>query len=453
MLCLLLLLTCLCSCQPPEEPAPQEDTEYVVLFYTNTHYSVVTSDVATLRSLFGENDPTSDRMYAAGFVGPCLLTQSVAEMREQLAAAFRYAERYDVPVYFNLDDCNNYYWYISNAYFGKGVETRFWEDPEMCEWTYFPEEGETWGGERISGGNVPRFWYNWGDVRYSPAFPNFASSKLQALVLKQLQEGVLEPLTEWYSKLCASGKEYLFAGISAGWETHIPDYSASNPYAESLRSGTDIVSGDRMQEWEKRQYGYGALTSLGYDQEKLEAEAAERGVGAEDRMREILYQVIHDYIELLAREINQSGIPREKIYSHVVSLASREPVDDTGTTFAPPVWTAVNEYCIPGYTMSMVSCPYDTAVLMDRIRKADPVQTAFANTEGYGSGTWNANSPAWTQADYDACDDYFQDMFGSGARLITAYGFPDDFDSIYKFYRQPEFPYVVSVNKWLRGEI
>ena len=81
--------------------------------------------------------------------------------------------------------------------------------------------------------------------------------------------------------------------------------------------------------------------------------------------------------------------------------------------------------------MSMVSCPYDTAVLMDRIRKADPVQTAFANTEGYGSGTWNANSPAWTQADYDACDDYFQDMFGSGARLITAYGFPDDFDSIY----------------------
>ena len=58
MLCLLLLLTCLCSCQPPEEPAPQEDTEYVVLFYTNTHYSVVTSDVATLRSLFGENDPT-----------------------------------------------------------------------------------------------------------------------------------------------------------------------------------------------------------------------------------------------------------------------------------------------------------------------------------------------------------------------------------------------------------
>ena len=198
--------------------------KYVTLFFTNKRHEEVAAYLPEMEYLHGKIDENSDRMYAFGVVGPMLLTQSIEEMQEEVNACFDYAEEYGIPVYFQLDDINNY-----TSYFGSGAAEKFWENPEMCEWIAFPEEGEKYGGERKYGG-LPRFWYNWGVWRSTKATPNLASPAFRALVTDNLKRGVLDPLMKRYNKLVSEGKGYLFAGLAVGWETHIPDYSSYNTF-------------------------------------------------------------------------------------------------------------------------------------------------------------------------------------------------------------------------------
>ena len=56
-------------------------------------------------SLHGEIDPTSDRMYAFSVVGPmCTIEQMNAEVK----SVFALAEKYNIPLFFQMDDCTNY---------------------------------------------------------------------------------------------------------------------------------------------------------------------------------------------------------------------------------------------------------------------------------------------------------------------------------------------------------
>lgn len=412
------------------------DDKYIVMVFTNTHYEEVPSYAAEMRVLLGENDPNSDRMYAAGFIGPMLLTQSIEQMQAEVNTAFDMAERFNIPVYFQLDDVNNY-----TTLFGGDAEVKYWEDPSMCEWIAFPEEGEEYGGQNKYG-ELPRFWYNWGSWRVAKAVPNFASPKLQELIVHNLKEGFLKPLTERYNKLKKENKAYLFAGCAVGWETHIPDYSSDNHLLNLSLDNLprDYATGVQMYEWEAAQYGYGALHALGYDQAKLDAEAAEKGISSKQHMKNILYQVIHDYSELLAKTVYETGVPRNKIFTHTVSASTTL---DNDCTFYSPIWTAVNDYSTPGYTMSPVTCKYDMTKMKQQLYAADPNFNEFACAEGYAAGLDTV----------EKCDAYFAEMFGNGARIVTAFGYPDVNVPVFEFKRDPNFPYIISTNNWLRGDI
>ncbi len=438
--------------------------QYIILMFTNKRHTTVKTYLREMKELYGENDPSKKRLYGFGLIGPMLLTQSVEEMREEMNAAFAYAEEYSLPVYFQLDDVNNY-----TRHFGSGAELKYFEHPEMCEWICFPEEGERYGGEKKYG-NLPRFWYNWGHWRCAEAFPNLASKDLQTFVVSQMKNGVLDPLTSWLDKLKKEGREYLFAGMSVGWETHIPDYSPDNPLLIVDRehlpynqiaictdeewkaivarqptepySKADYYLSDRepqMQLWEAAPYGFSALHTLGYDEEKLKAEAAERVISYDDRRKEILYQVIHDYSELLSKTAWEAGIPREKIMTHITGNASYTGRENP---FTPPIWCAVNDYSIPGFTMSPLTCRYDLTVLKEKIIGADPDQQYFAVAEGYAAGL---NEEAEAAA-------YFEEMFGNGALVVTAFGYGDPPTQYFTFKRTKEFGYNIAVNKWLAGE-
>lgn len=456
LLSALLCVLGLTACENGNDPAPAPekngytqqivvndgcDVEYVILFYTNTvvDYVCTKGYAVEMKALFGENQPGSKRMYGAGLCGPMLLTQSVEEMRHTIDKAFDWAEENDIPIYFNMDDCTNWYWYLNGeSYFGKGAEVRYWEDPEMCEWVQFrQDESEPYGGY-YDYGKLPRWWFNWGGWMTSPAFPNLASQKFQSMVAENLKQGVLEPLMARYTDLCEKGKEYLFAGISVGWETHIPDNSSNNKvlgFNEHIRS---VTTGETIESWELCQYGYGALTSLGYDQQKLESEAAAKGLSVSEHMRSLLYQVTHDYIEMISRECWVAGIPQNKIYTHIVGCST---VQTNECTYYPPVWVGVNDYSVPGFTMSSASCPWNMDKLLYQISQADPTQVYFANVEGY------AGEPLAT---VKACKDYFAEMFGNGCRLITAYGYPDNGKSgPFYFLRTYEFPYCVVTRDWI----
>jgi len=406
--------------------------KYIVFFLTNTTiYQAVsfnigkdadkkTNFITELPMLFDQIDSDSQYKYAFGLSGPMLLTQSIQEMRDEINLAFNAAEKYNVPVYFQLDDCNNY-----TTQFGNGATPKFYQNPDWCEWVSFPKFGERWGGQ--SNGRLPYYWFNWGSYMHAEAFPSFQSDGLRKFVVNQLQKGVLEPLNERYDKLRKVGREYLFAGMSIGWETHIPDYSISNTilHVSPYSLPVNILKNDRMEAWEASKYGYNSLNMLNKSTYDIEA----------------LYKVIHDYSELLAKTAYDSGIPKQKIFTHMVGFMSANP--GLRTTFSPPVWAAVNNYSIPGFTLSPVTCPYNIAALISEINKADSDQQNFVCAEGYARGLSESFSKA---------DQYFSSMFDNGAALVTVFGWGIESESsMFAVSHSPANPFVMAAKKWLNS--
>lgn len=411
-----------------------EQERYIVFFLTNTSVDQADSEntgkdansaytfVGELPQIFGALNPDAPYKYAFGLPGPMLLTQSVEQMQYQVNKAFDIAEKYNVPVYFQLDDINNY-----TTQFGSGATPKFYNDPAWCEWVNFPSGGETWGGQ--SNGRLPYFWFNWGNWMHAQAFPNLESPGFRAFIKSQLENGVLSVLNTRYNQLKANGKGYLFAGMAIGWETHIPDYSSDNTLYNVNPSSLPVnaILGDQMQSWEAGKFGYAALHTLGYT--------------AYNKDR--LYQVIHDYSEFLAKTAYDTGIPRAKIFSHIVGIKSSQP--GLSTTFAPPIWTAVNNYSTPGFTLSPVSCPYNLNTLKAEINLVDPQQTNFGNAEGYSIGVNGSFSQA---------DAYFGDMFGHGASMVAVFGWGrEDASSAFAVSHSPTSPFVQAAKKWLSNEV
>lgn len=426
------------ACNKGENDAPaiidpySSDLEnrYIVFFLTNT--SVDQADklntgkdadtrhtfVGEIPQIFGPIKKNNPYKYAYGMPGPMLLTQSVEQMKYQINKAFDIAEKYNVPVYFQIDDCNNY-----TTQFGGGADPKYYENPDWCEWTSFQTEGEQWGGQ--SNGRLPYFWFNWGAWMHAKAFPCFQSPGFCEFIVNQLKKGVLEPLNERYQNLIAGGREYLFAGMAIGWETHIPDYSTNNTILNVRHDNlpNNTLQGDQMKEWEAAAYGYNSLYLLGKKEYDLQT----------------LYAVIHNYTELLAKTTFESGIPRHKIFTHTVGFMSH--YTDLQTTFAPPIWTAVNDYSIPGFTLNPVTCKYNLSTLKAEIEKANPTQKYFACAEGYGRGV---------DGSFYQADEYFKSMFGNGAALVTVFGWGQE-PSTSKFAvsHSKNSPFVMAAKKWL----
>ncbi|MGQ8337484.1 hypothetical protein ACUNWD_13105 [Sunxiuqinia sp. A32] len=411
-----------------EDPYPSEiEDRYIVFFLTNTSVDQAASMnggkdankrytfVEEIPKIFGELEEDSPYKYAYGLPGPMLLTQSIEEMNYQVNKAFDLAEEFDVPVYFQLDDCNNY----TDA-FGSGATPKFYENPDWCEWVDFPTAEEDWGGQ--SHGRLPYYWFNWGSWIHVEAFPCFQSPGFCKFVTTQMQDGVLDPLMQRYNQLIAEGKEYLFAGMAIGWETHIPDYSINNTNINRNNLPVNSLAGDQMPLWEATEFGYHSLHLKGYDEYSLSA----------------LDTVLHDYIELLSKTAYNAGVPKEKIFSHIVGIRSAQ---NKVISNYPPIWTAVNDYCIPGFTMSPVTAPYDLYTLTLRIKEADNTQQSFACAEGYARGV---------DGSFAIADDYFDSMFKKGASLVTVYGWGRAAaTSKFAVSHSTDNPFVIAAGKWL----
>lgn len=400
----------------------EDGVQYVVFMVTNIHYNNLEPYVSEMVELHGEIDSSSDRMYAFGVVGPMCITQSIEQMNEEVNTVFALAEKYNVPVFFQMDDCTNY-----SVDFGEDATiddegNKFYDDPEMCEWIAFPEEGEEWGGQ--SYGMLPRWHCNWSGVPFATkgGFPCYNSPKYLAWYEKQVTEGFIEPLLENYNRLKEEGKGYLLAGINTGWETQIPDYSNAS-YAS-------------LEEFEKAQYGMHALHNLGYDAQSIYEEAVSRMLSEEEVIRELLYEVLADYIEFTCKMFYDAGIEKSKIFSHIVSISSTE---DGCTTEHPPTDVCINDYCTPGWTMSPKTCPYNLAQLEKEL--GENGRNEYVNAEGYAH-----------YDDVDTCTAYFEESLCGNAKLITVFGY-DQSTGTYCYEKSEDFYFVKVVKSWLAREI
>ena len=371
----LVLLTVLVL--PPLQAAPKP---YAAIKASLTDQYLVlggATDCAAMKKTFGPVRSDAPRRYAFSPDPPLqILTRSVPYLRKQINDAFDVAERENVPVAFHVDP--EYAW-------GADLEkspadapaVKYWNDPTMREWTEFPAQGQL-------PTRIPRQWFNWGAWNSpAPAVPAFGAPKLLWFVSAQMRDGVALPIAHRARLLSRRGKAYLFAGINVGWETSIP-INVGVP-ADALPNAVWPAESRpfKMQPWEANAHlGYASLFWQGWNQEKLTAEARRRRCDTQSVFNDAAWRILHDYNQTLAKICFDQGLPRQRIYTHEVAVATVKP--GIMSTITPPIWVAVNPYSTPGFTLdNKGGAVYDLGEIKRQIKAADPSQNSFACSESY----------------------------------------------------------------------
>lgn len=394
-------------------------------------------NLIALREAFGPNDPTAPRMYGYGIQQIRILTRSSSFLIGEINQALDVAEQNNLPLWLHLDPL--YAW-------GADLESRpedapavkFWKHPTMREWREFPTDGEL-------PSHIPRLWFNWGPW-CSPveAFPAIGAPSFVAFARRQLREGVLTPLAARIKKWGAEGKEHLFAGINVGWEIYIPNYHAGwLAYSKQGRDGPvrakfpQEIRGLAMDEsLVGSQLGYASLHWLGWTEERLRTAARLEGLTRDAKFRQLCYQAMHDYMQALAKECADHGLSPDKVYTHIVALASVTEPD----TNMPEIWTAVNPYSTPGFTMdNRGGARFDFVRLKQQMAQAPgnrgvqfgAVETYF----GLGGTNYVTNAASYKRE--------LDEMFAQGARVQVVFG-------AFPFSRNSPAAAVEAVTRWLR---
>jgi len=347
-------------------------------------------NMEALAETFGPVDPSSSRMYGYGIQQIRILTRSTAFIADEINRALDAAERTGIPIWLHIDPL--FAW-------GSDVESRpedasaikFWNEPDMREWGEFPVDGEL-------PSYIPRMWFNWGPW-CSPvsAVPAIGSQRFVEFSRAQLRDGVLAPLTARRAKWKTEGRDYLFAGINVGWEIYLPYYHKgwrlfSNGgkhgpiQAEFPKKIRGLELDDALIDM---QLGYASLYWRGWNEPRLRDAAEKEGISHDQMFKQLCYECIHDYMQSLAKECHDHGN-------------------------WPPIWTAVNPYSTPGFTMdNKGGAKFDMEKLKQQLAEAPGSRgTGFGAVETYfGLGKRNYISDAVSYKKE------LDEMFGHGAKV------------------------------------
>jgi len=373
ILVIIILIILILKLQKSNEKAIEKSPAKKFLVFEMTNVTNLESAVKKLVNILGPNDNKSKRMYAFSINCIPMLTRSVSNLQKKINDGFDLAEKYDVPVMFHLDPMYG---------FGAGLtipkeesaKIEYWKHPKMCEWVNFPTSGQAHG-------KVPRSWINWGSwLITAPANPCFESPELKSFAVSQLKNGIVKIISKRLKKLNKQNKEYLFVGLNVGWETHLINNSRCLDMKQPIicMQNTNTV----MQKWEMAQSGFAALHYKKWNEKKLTAEAERQGISKEKLFYDLCGQVVHDYLEILAKTAYENGISKDKIYTHTVAVQSVDT--NTVNTEFPPIWASVNNYSTPGFTLCNESgARYNIKEVKKLIKEANPKKNKFAAVETY----------------------------------------------------------------------
>jgi hypothetical protein len=295
--------------------------------------------------------------------GPLAFDHSDAEIGRFVETAFAMALERKIAVGFHLDD--SMFW---------ARRSDLWQSPDNVEWLDWDGTPNT--GRRIDWGPQPQ--------KLLPQMC-FNSKAIQREVRRRASEVFGKAIKSGLDGLKRQGKERLFAGVVAGWETHI---------------GQDFDTGAYL--------GYHALANRGFSKS--------RPPGDMDGQRE---KIVEEFIDLWTQGLAKAGIPAGKIYAHTAFLSKRIFEANRPETlsysqhnhFAPPS-VAFGKSHRPGFST------YPQPGLFEQIYEelARHGHPAWASSEGtnlqLGSG------PGQSGMDMET---YLARMFNHGATLVNIF--------------------------------
>ncbi|MCX6898609.1 MAG: hypothetical protein NT105_07915 [Verrucomicrobia bacterium] len=230
---------------------------------------------------------TGDARRKLGFaVGPLCFDMPDDETRQFIRDAFAVARENDVAVAFHIDDSMSW-----------GNRKDLLANPdniETADWKQIPNTGRRadWGRKPTK--FPPQMCFN------SPAIVAAVKDRAGLIGAEIKQE---------LAALKSQGKEHLFAGVIAGWETQM---------------GRDLDT--------DRQLGYRALSHRGFSESNppkdLDAERV---------------KVVKEFMELWANSLHAGGTPREKVFCHIAFTDQGLRKADAKESYAVKVHFALPE--------------------------------------------------------------------------------------------------------------
>jgi hypothetical protein len=298
-------------------------------------------------------------------VGPIAMDQGADGAKAVIRDAFDVALETDMAVVLHLDD----YMFSTEARWPDGRLLRAAKGTtEWNDWSQTPAEG-------LQVGWMP-------NARLMPQLC-YENPEVTAFETYWSKDVIGQEVKKQVDRLVQAGKPRLFAGIIAGWESNLSD-------------------------------GYCSLSHLGYSAQKPPADF--------DRERE---RVLQRHIERWAKGLNDAGIPKELLFTHVGIMPKREY--EQMKAMMPPeqlrrmpestgqraFWVAFNPYSNPGFTGYADADQGRYEEIYQAVRQYG--HGGWAMAEGTDIGERGGPLPVtW--------EHYLAQSFNHGARLVNIFG-------------------------------
>lgn len=305
-----------------------------------------------------------------GFVpGPIALDQTDEQVTSIIRDSFQIAQEKDIAVGFHLDD---------SMFWGRLTNLNTPKNIEWLDWSGTPSTGRRLDWSSKPSKVMPQLCVNSPDVKA-------AVETLANLIGGEIKKGL--------ASLKSKNKENLFLGVIAGWETQL---------------GRDFDTGKPV--------GYCALTNKGF--------SAANPPKDEDRELE---NIMQEFINHWSTSLAQSGVPKEKIYSHIAFITennynmikTHQPSALNGLTYGgfvnyTPVNVAFGSSHNPGF--STYPQPGQLEVLKNELEKNQ--NPPWASAEG------TALDPAQAEKGNVSgnMESYLANLYNRGAVVVNIFG-------------------------------
>jgi hypothetical protein len=332
-----------------------------------------------------------------GFIiGPVAIDLSDDQIQRLVEDAFEIALEQDVAVALHLDD--SMFWFRRRE---------LWNKVDNIEWLDWNRTPNT--GRRLDWGDPPR--------KLAPQMC-YNSKEIESEIGRIAERVIGAATMKGIGRLRAAGKEDLFGGVIAGWETQL---------------AKDFVT--------NRALGYCALTNKGL--------SAATPVGDLDRARE---QIVRDFIELWTSRLNKAGIDKSKIYSHVAFQSRTEHAEmirnDPSRQFS---YSEANNFAPPGVAFGQSHHPgfstYPTPGLYPEL-----YDVLLKNSTSRWASSEGTNVRMGMRSGEDTMETYLGRHFNHGATLVNvfAWGVGQKDDAFRRATENDEA--IAAYRKFLRGE-
>ena len=305
------------------------------------------------------------RTRLAFILGPISFDHSDAEVRQIIDDGFDIALSENISVGFHIDGA---------MFWGKRQDLI--GNPENVEWTGF--DGTPATGLKL-------------DWAHAPARMVYNAPEIQAEVTRRARDVIGAQISSHLKTLKALGKEDSFAGVIAGWETHM---------------GQDITADDRV--------GFHALANRGFGP----------GRPPGDVLAEIS-SIVNEFISLWTDGLEAGGVDGNRIYSHVAFLPrarfdamstppglAYETVLDVAPSSQRPA-TAFTKTARPGFST------YPVAGTFEQIKQVLALNNNPWWASAEGTNIIPGDPPRSSGL---TMENYLARSFNHGAALVTLFG-------------------------------